>query len=377
MGKKEYCGDTVNFKTRKHLNDKKSHYVDESEWTVFPDTHEPIIDRETFENCRRIRNNNKRRRPNGYGYVHPLSGLLFCKDCGGKLYVHRIYNGKDRPTAVCGNYARGSIPIERDWVVCNSGHRIEAANVIELIRDSIKGIADYAKTDKEAFAKSVKELMASQQTDEVKKQKKRLAFCQKRFGELEKLLTKVFEEYALGKLPEKRYETLLQTYGQEQENLEKEIAQLHSTVERYESGGNRANSFIKPVERYSDFEELSQTMLHEFIEKIIVHERDRKGAIDSPQTVEIHFNFIGEYIPPVMEQQKALTPKEQAEQEEILKRRERFRRAYEQRVASGAHKEYYERTKYKKRAERKAIKETLFDENYTLGADVLAPLTTA
>ena len=102
-----------------------------------------------------------------------------------------------------------------------------------------------------------------------------------------------------------------------------------------------------------------------------------KGAIDSPQTVEIHFNFIGEYIPPVMEQQKALTPEEQAEQEEILKRRERFRRAYEQRVASGAQKQYYERTKYKKRAERKAIKETLFDENYTLGTDVLAPPRTA
>jgi hypothetical protein len=230
LEKREYCGDTVNFKTRKHLKDKKSHYVDESEWVVFPDTHEPIIDHETYENCRRIRNNNKRHRPNGWGYVHPLSGLLFCADCGGKLYIHRIYNGLDRPTAVCGNYARGSDKIERDWVVCESGHRIEAANVLELIRDTLKGIASFAKTDREAFKKSVQEVLASQQSDEVKKQKKRLVACKKRHADLEKLLCKIYEDYALGSLPEKRYESMLQTYGREQDNLETDIVELQSTV---------------------------------------------------------------------------------------------------------------------------------------------------
>lgn len=188
LSKQEYCGDTINFKTRKHLKDKKSHYVDESQWVVFENTHEPIIDRITYDNVQRIRANNTRRRPNGWGYVHPLSGLLFCADCGSKLYIHRIYNGKDRPTAVCGNYARGSQEIERDWVVCQSGHRIEAANVIEIIRDTLKSIAEYAKTDKEAFTKSVQELMATQQTDEVKKQQKRLVACKKRLSELDKLL---------------------------------------------------------------------------------------------------------------------------------------------------------------------------------------------
>ena len=371
LSKQEYCGDTVNFKTRKHLNDKKSHYVDPSQWTIFENTHDAIIDRETYENCQRIRANNKRRRPNGWGYVHPLSGLLFCKDCGGKLYIHRIYNGKDKPTAVCGNYARGSMEIERDWIVCNSGHRIEAANIIELIRDTLKGITSFAKTDREAFRKMVQEVLASQQTDEVKKQKKRLVTCKKRHADLEKLLNKIYEDFALGALPEKRYESLLNTYGQEQDNLETEMVELQSTVERYESGSSKANNFIKLVERYTDFTELTQTMLHELIEKIVVHERDRKGAIDSPQTVEIHLNYIGEFMPPATNQ-KALTPEEQAEQEAVAKRREKFRRAYEQRVSSGAQQKYYERTKYKKRAKRKAIKETLFDESYTLGTNVLA-----
>jgi len=371
--KREYCGDTVNFKTRKHLNDKKSHYVDPSQWTIFENTHEAIIDRETFANCQRIRNNNKRRRPNGWGYVHPLSGLLFCKDCGGKLYIHRIYNGQDKPTTVCGNYARGSDQIERNYyIVCESGHRIEAAIILGLIRDTLNSVTSFAKTDREGFKKSVQEVLASQQSDEVKKQKKRLAVCKKRHTDLEKLLNKIYEDFALGALPEKRYESLLNTYGQEQDNLETEIVELQSTVERYESGSSRAASFIKLGERYTDFTELTQTMLHELIEKIVVHERDYKGAIDSPQTVEIHLNYIGEFMPRCVVEEKELTPEEQAEQEEILKRRAKFRRAYEQRVSSGAQQKYYERTKYKKRAERQAIKEILFDKNYTLGTNILA-----
>jgi hypothetical protein len=247
--------------------------------------------------------------------------------------------------------------------------------VIELVRDTLKGIAHYAKTDKEAFKKSVQEVLASQQTSEVKKKSKRLTVCKKRSAELEWLLNKIYEDNALGRLPLNRYESLLQTYGQEQENLDKEIAELQSTVERYENGSERAKNFINLVERYTDFTEITVTMLNEFIEKIVVHERDRKGAIDSPQTVEIHLNFIGEYIPPMMEQPKKLTAKEKAEQAQVLERRERFRRAYEQRVASGAQKQYYERTKYRKRAQYDAEKVALLDESYTLGANALTPQT--
>ena len=378
LSKREYCGNTVNFKTRKHLNDKKSHYVDESQWTIFENTHEPIIDRVTYDNAQRVRKNNTRRRPNGWGYIHPLSGLLFCADCGGKLYIHRIYNGKDRPTAVCGNYARGSQEIERDWVVCNSGHRIEAANVMELVRDTLQGIAAYAKTDKPGFIKSVQEVLTSQQTDEVKKQRKRLTVCKKRHSDLEKLLNKIYEDNTLGKLPQNRYESLLQTYGQEQDALDKEITGLQTSVERYEDGSGKAKNFIKLVERYTDFTELTQTMLHEFIEKIVIHERDRKGKIDSPQTVEIHLNFIGEFIPPTLGlAQSSLTPEEQAEQESIQQRRERFHRAYQKRVESGEQKKYYERTKHKVREKRRSEKATLFEESYVLGSTVFKMVTTS
>ena len=108
LKRREYLGHTVNFKTRKHFKDKKSHYVDESEWTIFENTHEAIIDQETFDSVQRIRGNAKRY-ADGFGEAAPLTGLIYCADCGGKMYVHRTYNGKRTPQYTCSQYSkRGS-----------------------------------------------------------------------------------------------------------------------------------------------------------------------------------------------------------------------------------------------------------------------------
>jgi len=332
LRKQEYLGHTVNFKTRKHFKDKKSHYVDESQWTIIENTHEPIIDQETFDNVQRIRGNIKRR-PDGWGYLHPLSGLLWCADCGGKLYVHRIYNGKDKPTAVCGNYAKAYDKVSVAQVKCESGHRIDTATVMELIRDTLKAIADYAKTDKAGFIKSVQETLAAQQTNEIKKQRKRLAVCKKRSAELETLFKKIYEDNALGKLPDKRYEALAADYGREQDALEKEIAELEASVGSYEDGSTRAKRFIELVNRYTDFTELTVPMLNEFVNKIVVHERDSKGKIESTQKVEIHLNFIGEYLPPTLTAEPP-TPEDEEELRKVLERREKFRQNYLKRKES-------------------------------------------
>ena len=95
----------VNFKTRKHFKDKKSHYVGEDQWTVFEDTQEPIIDQYTFDNVQRIRSN-VRRYPDGWGEAHPRTGLMYCADCGAKMYVHRVNNGKRVPQYTCSAYSK-------------------------------------------------------------------------------------------------------------------------------------------------------------------------------------------------------------------------------------------------------------------------------
>ena len=105
LQKHEYLGHTVNFKTRKHFKDIKSHYVDKGQWLIFEDAHEPIIAQETFDNVQRVRGQ-VRCYPNGWGEAHPLTGLMYCDDCGGKMYVYRVNNGKHVPMYVCGNYAK-------------------------------------------------------------------------------------------------------------------------------------------------------------------------------------------------------------------------------------------------------------------------------
>jgi len=374
LSRKEYIGHTVNFRTRKHFKDKKSHYVDESEWTIIENTHEPIVDQVLFDNVQRIRNKTKRR-PDGWGYIHPLSGLLWCADCGGKLHIHRITNGKDKPTAVCCNYAKGSAFI-RSGIVCESGHRIDTTKLTEVIRDTLKAIADYAKTDKKAFIKSVQEMMAAQKTDDVRKQNRRLNQCKKRHSELETLIVKVYEDNALGKLPTKRYETLSQSYAQEQEDLEKEIAVLESHVEQYEDGSGKAKRFIQLVERHVDFTELTTAMLNEFVAKIIVHERDQKGKIDSTQKVEIHLNFIGEYLPPNLQPQP-LTPEQEEERRKILQRREWNKANYQRRKNNGKHKAWEEAYADRRKERLNEKKAALLEDGTVLGAVALAPVPLA
>lgn len=188
LKKREYLGHTVNFKTRKHFKDKKSHYVDESEWTIFEDTREAIIDQETFDNVQRIRANVKRY-PDGWGEVAPLTGLLYCADCGAKMYVHRMNNGKRISQYTCSNYSKTPV-----GVLCPTQHRINESAVLTLVSDMLRAIADYSKNNRAEFVRTVQETQAAQQASDISKKKKRLAAAQKRAGELEKLICKIYED---------------------------------------------------------------------------------------------------------------------------------------------------------------------------------------
>ena len=349
LKKREYLGHTVNFKTRKHFKDKKSHYVDESEWTIFENTHEAIIDQETFDNVQRIRGN-ARRYPDGFGEAHPLTGLMYCADCGGKMYVHRTYNGKRVPQYTCGQY--GKYPIGS---LCPTQHRIKAEAVLTLIADMLRAIAEYSKNDRAEFIRTVQETQAAQQTADISKKRKRLAAAQKRAGELEKLICKIYEDNALGKLPDARYKALDAQYAKEQDALEIEIAELEKAVTGYEQSQKSAEKFIALIDKYENFDTLTNTMLNEFVEKILVHERARKGSQDTTQEVEIYFNFVGRYIPPAL-QPVPLTPEEQEELRKKEERKDRLHQNYLRRKANGKQKEWEERYTAKRKAQVEAAK---------------------
>ena len=363
LEKREYLGHTINFKTRKHFKDKKSHYVPEDEWTIFENTHEAIIDQQTFDLVQKIRGN-VRRYPDGWGEAAPLTGLLYCADCGGKMYVHRTNNGKRISQYTCSQYSK--VPVGK---LCTTQHRINEDVVLSLVSEMLKAIAEYAKHDRAEFVRVVQEAQSSQQTAEVKKQRIRLATAKQRVSELEVLLCKIYEDNILGKLSDSRYATLDAQYEKEQSELTAEISALEKAVKSYEKHEKDADRFIALIDKYENFDKLTIAMLNEFIEKILVHERDRKGSIQTTQEVEIYFNFVGRFVPPAFGEVE-LTPEELEEIRKREERKDRLHQNYLKRKASGAQKRYEDKIKERKKAEIEAKKAAIRAEDIAKGVFV-------
>lgn len=363
LEKREYLGHTINFKTRKHFKDKKSHYVPEDEWTIFENTHEAIIDQQTFDLVQKIRGN-VRRYPDGWGEAAPLTGLLYCADCGGKMYVHRTNNGKRISQYTCSQYSK--IPVGK---LCATQHRINEDVVLSLVSEMLKAIAEYAKHDRAEFVRVVQEAQSSQQTTEVRKQRTRLAAAKQRVSDLEVLLCKIYEDNILGKLSDSRYATLDAQYAKEQAELTDEISALEKAIRSYEKHEKDADRFIALIDKYENFDKLTIAMLNEFIEKIIVHERDRKGSIQTTQEVEIYFNFVGRFVPPAFGEAE-LTPEELEEIRKREERKDRLHQNYLKRKASGAQKRYEDKIKGRKKAEIEAKKAAIRAEDIAKGVFV-------
>ena len=360
LEKREYLGHTINFKTRKHFKDKKSHYVPEDQWTIFENTHEAIIDQETFDLAQKVRSQ-VRRYPDGWGEVAPLTGLMYCADCGAKMYVHRTNNGKRISQYTCSAYTK--IPC---GTLCNTQHRINESVVLELVSDLLKAIAEYAKHDRDEFIHVVQDAQDSHQAADLKRQKNKLSANQQRLNELEVLLCKIYEDNILGKLPDARYATLDAQYAKEQAKLKEEIAVLEKALETHDQNKKSVERFITLIEKYENFDNLTITMLNEFIDKILVHERDRKGSIQTTQEIEIYFNFVGKFVPPHF-MEVELTPEEQEELRKREERKDRLHQNYLKRKASGAQKRYEDKIKAKKKEEMDAKKNALRAEDVAKG----------
>lgn len=277
------------------------------------------------------------------------------------MYVHRTNNGKRISQYTCSNYTK--VPC---GTLCPTQHRINESAVLTLVSDTLRAIAEYSKNDRTEFIHTVQETQVAQQSADISKKRKRLAAAQKRAGELEKLICKIYEDNALGKLPDARYKALDAQYAKEQDALEIEIAELEKAVTGYEQSRKSAEKFIALIDKYENFDTLTNTMLNEFVEKILVHERARRGSQDTTQEVEIYFNFVGRYIPPAL-QPVPLTPEEQEELRKKEERRDRLHQNYLRRKANGKQKEWEERYTAKRKAQVEAAKAAIRAEDMEKG----------
>ena len=360
LRKPEYLGHTVNFKTAKHFKDKKSHYVSQDNWVIFENTQEAIIDQETFDLVQKIRST-VRRYPDGWGEIHLLTGLMYCADCGAKMYVHRTYNGKREAQYTCSAYTK--VPV---GTLCPTQHRVSEKNVIQLITELLRAIAEYSKLDREAFVRTVRDAQEKQSTSDILRLKQTVEADNRRLDELETLICRIYEDNILGKLPNDRYMFLSTSYEAERKKLTEEVKSCEQGIHDYNENIRSADRFIKLIDKYANFEELTNSMLLELIDKILVHERDIKGSSNCTQEIEIFFNFVGRYLPPDFE--KEPTAEELAEQEIERKKREKRHQAYLRRKESGKAREYYEaRIKAARKAEIEAMKAEIRQEDQEKG----------
>lgn len=280
----DYLGHTVNFKThRKSYKQKKKIENDKSEWKIFENTHEPIIDKSTLDIVQKIRAN--RKRPTKMGEMPMFSGILYCADCGKKLSFHRRANDPDtKHNFVCSNY-------RSDTHNC-SMHYIRNVVVEQLVLENLREVVSYVKAYEDEFVQMVMDADIKQKSKELAKKKRVLSDKEKRYTQLDGLFQRIYEDNVSGKLSDERFVKLSQGYEAEQKDLQSEIEALRMELSQEEQQSVNVKSFLSTVKKYTEIPELTSEIVHEFIDRIIVHEADKSSG-KRIQKIEIIYNHIG------------------------------------------------------------------------------------
>lgn len=327
LEKPEYMGDTVNFRTKKlSYKDKTAVKNDSDEIVVFTDTHEAIIDRKTWYMVQELRKTKRRIKTEGES--NPFVGKIFCADCGGKMHYRNegkragrkwrgLPDGSVRTTPVCYNCGNYNNSHDQSGKVCCS-HNIQAKVIDQFVLETIQYACKSVRMDERAFVESIRSASEIREQSEAKKLKAALKHQEKRYAELDILLKKVYEDNALGRLPDKRYEMLSAGYEKEQAELEQSIKACREQLTQYDEDTDRTEEFLALVHKYTDITELTPVIINEFVDKILVHKAEKIDG-ERVMEIEIYLNFIGKVELPAQE----LTEEELAEIKEKQRLRER------------------------------------------------------
>lgn len=282
LEKQEYIGHTVNFRTHvKSYKNKKRIDNDRSEWAIFENTHEPIISQHDFDLVQELRSH--KHRPQKCDKVNPFSGMVYCADCGKKMYLCRSKSlSADQEHLKCSTYAN-------DKEECTA-HFIRTAVLQQIVISEINKMLEKVGIDEEGFANVALENSQLRQNTELKKARKLLDKHNKRIIELDRLFTRLYEDNVSGKISDERFEMLSKTYENEQQELKKAVSDLTDFIESKEQKIADVKQFISIVRRYTSITELTPEIMHEFIEKIVVHAPDKSSG-HRKQQVDIYYRF--------------------------------------------------------------------------------------
>ena len=279
----EYLGHTVNFRFyKKSYKSKKKYENPRDKWVIFENTQEAIIDQETFDTVQRIRDG--RRRPTEMGEMNILSGMLYCADCGEKMYLCRCTTVKQAEYFNCSTYRK------KKKKYCTS-HQITAHAAMALIKNDIQYTIKFATENKETFMSILKERAKAKSKRELESFLDGKEQAEKRIKALDKIIQNLYEDKVAGKISEERYIKMSDNYEAEQKALIERLNYLKAEIEKAKTQYDNINRFMAIVKKYSDFDEITPEILRAFVDKVIIHE---KVKVDGHyvHTIEIIYNFV-------------------------------------------------------------------------------------
>lgn len=282
LEKAEYCGHTVNFRTHvKSYKNKKRVDNPKEDWLIFDNTHEAIISQQEFDLVQELRKN--KRRPTKHEEVNPFSGICYCADCGKKLYLCRATTmTADQEHLKCGTYAK-------DKNGCTI-HFIRTIVLKEIILGELNKMISFVMENEDEFIQAAMDNSVQKQSSELAKSRKKLRDAEKRIAELDRLFIRLYEDNVSGKISDERFSIMSAGYEDEQKKLRATVAELTDFIETAEQKSADVTAFIQVVQKYEHITELTPEIMHELIEKIVVHAPDKSSG-HRTQEIEIHYRF--------------------------------------------------------------------------------------
>ena len=282
-----YLGHTINCRTRViSYKDKRQVDVPKSEQYRFENTHEAIIDQETWDAVQKVREGKRRR--NNMGELDKYSGLLYCSDCGSKLYFVRGKSIKPSDyNFICSRYRK-----HIGEQLCTA-HRIREVALDEIILEEIRRITYYARTKTREFVEFINKKSSSENRRELTAKTNELAKLEKRNAELNTLFKRLYEDNVLGKITNEQFRMLSDGYNAEQRTIADQIPILQKQIEDLKASSTNVERFVTISNKYTDLQDLTPEILRTFIDKIVIHERTEKWAKTAEQQIDIYFRYVG------------------------------------------------------------------------------------
>lgn len=289
LGREEYLGHTVNLRTRtKSYKDKRKVDNPKEDWLIFKNTHEAIIDQETFDIVRKMRNHKRsnQRYKNRAGHENLFAGIVFCGTCGRKHYFcPQEKNGLNHDHYKCSGYRK---PING----CENPHYIQKSALIEIISDKLRQTIQEAHFNQEAFLKKLEQQSQAQFSKDNKRQRQQLQKDEHRSKEIDSIIQKLYEDNLLGKISDERFVKLSQSYEEEQKHLQTSISDLTEKLAKQQEDSLNISKFMVRISKYTELPKLTVEIVNELIDKIVIHKptgTKRNRIIQ----VDVYYNFIG------------------------------------------------------------------------------------